>query len=321
MAIHKKIIIANQNARGPQAVSGEPVAAPDHVQPFMLESSQLKGRIVRLPQTLDAILSAHDYPLAVAALLAEALCLTTVLAGMLKYDGVFTLQIKGEGPVRTLVCDLTHDGDLRGYAGYDAEKLEALAEDDRDFLTLLEKGYLAFTVDQAASSDRYQGITVLSGTSLTDSIQHYFQQSEQIRTAFVSRVGQDEAGRWNGGALMLQQLALEGGQADRVLADDTEEAWRRSMMLMETVKPEEMLNGALPLNTLLYNLFHEEGVRVFDPLEVRNGCRCSRERILSVLDSLADADKREIAEDGVISVTCEFCNTSYRFPLELLLGE
>lgn len=316
MAIRKKIIIANQNRQGLHDVSA-PAAEPDMVQPFMLEVSQLKGRIVRLPQTLETILSAHKYPKAISMLLAEALCLTTVLAGMLKFDGIFTLQIKGEGPVRTVVCDMTHEGDLRGYVGYDEERLNAIEEDDRDFLTLLEKGYLAFTVDQAATIDRYQGVTTLNGVSLTESIQHYFQQSEQIRTGFMTHVVQDESGTWRGGSVMLQQLAREGGTGtDRVDADEEEESWRRSIMLMNTVQPHELLNTTMPMNTLLYNLFHEEGVRVFDPIPVRAGCRCSEERIRSVLDNLSTEDKTELAEDGVISATCEFCNTRYEFPLE-----
>lgn len=336
MAIQKKLIIANQNSRGLQVVSDNP---PDHVQPFMLDVSQLRGRITRLPQSLNNILNAHQYPHAIALLLAEALCLATLLARMLKFDGVFTLQISSEGPVRSLVCDMTYDGVLRGYVGYDEERLNAIEEDDRDFLTLLEKGYVAFTVDQANSPDRYQGITPLYGVSLTESVQHYFEQSEQIKTGFVTFVTKTEEGGWNGGAVMLQQLALAGGLAadempedsgkridnasppaakhsDRVHTDESEDDWRRSMMLLQTVTSEELLDNRLDLTDLLYRVFHEEGVRVFDTINVTDGCRCSEERLRHVIENISEAERRDIAENGVITAICEFCNTHYEFPLE-----
>lgn len=328
MAIRKKITIANQNAPGLQLVADNP---PDHVQPFMLEVSQLRGRITRLPQVLNKILNAHQYPKSVSLLLAEALCLTTLLARMLKFDGVFTLQIRGEGPVHSLVCDMTHEGILRGYVGYNEERLAALDEEDQDFLTLLEKGYLAFTVDQATNADRYQGITNLHGTSLTESIQHYFQQSEQIKTGFVTHVAQQDDGSWVGGSVMVQQLAMAGGlhadnatddhaaeimHSDRVHTDDDEDSWRRSMMLLQTITRKELLDASLPLTDLLYRVFHEEGVRVFDTISVVNGCRCSEEKLRYVIENISDEDKKELAENGVITATCEFCNTHYEFPIE-----
>lgn len=309
MPIHKKITIANENSAG-RMDDGD--AAPDHVQPFTLEKSQLRGRIMRLPNAVNDVLSAHNYPEPIARQLAEGLCLTTLLAGMLKFDGIFTLQAKGEGPLSLLVCDITTDGILRGYAGFDADGLNAV--DIPDFLALTVRGYLAFTVDQANTTERYQGITELHGVSLTESVQYYFRQSEQIATAFVTQITQDENGRWSGAAIMLQQLGLEGG-TDKVNADDVEENWRRTMTLLNTIKPGELLDAATPLNTILYRLFHEEGVRVYAPIDIAKGCRCSLEKISAVLDVLPVEEKRDIAENGVITVTCEFCNTHYKFPV------
>lgn len=309
MPVSKKITIANENT--PVAIS----PATDHVQPFMLDVSQLRGRMVRLPSAIDTILKAHDYPMPVARLLAEALCLTTLLAGMLKFDGIFTLQIKGEGPLSTLVCDITTTGILRGYASYDAGAVAALAE-DADFLTLTLRGYLAFTVDQANTTERYQGITPLSGASLTETVRYYFQQSEQIQTAFVTQIRQDETGHWNGAAIMVQQLGLEGGTSDRIDAEDVTENWRRTMMLLQTIKPDELLDPDTALTTRLYQLFHEEGIRVFPPLMIERGCRCSMEKISAVIDALPEDERGELGENGVISVTCEFCNTTYEFPIE-----
>ena len=316
MPINKKIIIANQNREGPL---DDGTAPPDHVQPFMLDVSQLKGRIVRLPSVANEILAAHHYPDSIARLLAEALCLTTLLAGMLKFDGIFTLQLKGEGALTTMVCDITTAGVLRGYASFDKDAVAALEqENEADFLGLTIKGYLAFTVDQATNTDRYQGITELSGATLTKAVQHYFKQSEQIDTGFVTEVARDDSGHWTGGAIMLQQLAREGGYSDRQNTDGEEDAWRRAMILLGTLKREEMLQPDLPLNTILYHLFHEENVRVFDPIPVVKGCRCSPEKILGVFANLSLEDKHDYAEDGVIKVTCEFCNTTYDFPVETL---
>lgn len=326
MAIEKKLVISNQNRPGP--MDDGPVA-PDHVQPFMLEKSKLRGRIVRLPSVIEDIIAAHAYPAAIARVLAEALCLTTLLAGMLKFDGIFTLQAKGNNILRTLVCDVTTDGVLRGYAGFDAD---ALAQaNDADFATLTGGGYLAFTVDQAPgddkAADRYQGIVPLEGNSLSDCVQTYFQQSEQITTSIRTEVAMMPNGRWSGGAIMLQQLARLGGTSDDepVHEDVTLEAiaedWRRAQILLQTVTQQELCQSNIPLNTVLYRLFHEEGVRIFAPLAIQKGCRCNREKIEGVLAALSPDERAEYSDNGIIRVTCEFCATHYDFPQTETTGE
>lgn len=303
--------IANDDLRPPM---DDGTAAPDHVQPFMLDTSGLRGRIVRLPTVAHDIVTAHHYPEPIARLLAEALCLTTLLAGMLKYDGVFTLQAKGNGIIRTLVCDLTNDGKIRAYAGYDEDALKNAS--DTGFRALIQGGYLAFTVDQAHQDDRYQGIVPLEGANLTECVRHYFEQSEQIKTGFVTHVAQNDAGQWCGGAIMLQQLAREGGHnAPEHQGEHEQDAWRTAMTLMQTLRADELLDSGVGLNAILYRLFHEDGVRVFAPVTIARGCRCNADKIQSVLDGLSDAEKADIAENGVIMVTCEFCNTSYSFPV------
>lgn len=283
----------------------------DHVQPFMLEASKVRGRIVRLPTVINGIIAAHGYPDAVARLLAEALCLTTLLAGMLKFDGVFTLQTKGDAFLRTLVTDMTNKGVLRGTATFDAERVPQAA----DFKTLVGSGYLAFTVDQAASDERTQGIVPLEGDTLTACVRNYFQQSEQIATSFVCFIDKNTQGEWIGGAIMLQNLAREGGHGETMHVVG-EEDWQRALTLMHSVTMPELLDQNLPLNGLLYRLFHEEAVRVFDPIAITRGCRCNTEKIEAILNGLSPEEKREYSEDGVITVTCEFCNTPYRFNVE-----
>lgn len=291
---------------------------PDHVQPFMLDHGALRGRMVRLPHVINHIIGTHAYPDPIAALLAEALCLTSLLAGMLKFEGIFTLQVKGAGVVRSIVCDMTNQGVIRGTAGYDADALAAAVE--TDFKTLLGIGngqpsYLAFTVDQATSEERTQGIVPLESHTLTACVRDYFQQSEQIDTSFVCHVAKDMNGHWDGAALMLQNLPQHGGHA-AILASD--EDWQRSLTLMHSVTKDEMLDAGLAVNQVLYRLFHEEQVRVFDPIAISFGCRCNMERIKGILDGLTKQEKDEYSEDGFIMVTCEFCSTAYRFAVEEL---
>ena len=278
------------------------------MQPFQLESGAFRGRLVRLGSALDLILHQHAYPSPVAALLAEAMVLAAALGSSLKYEGVFTFQAKGDGAVRLLVADVTNDGGVRAYAKFDPEGIAR----DVDAVRLLGKGYLAFTVDQQLNDDRYQGIVELGGGSLAEAVQHYFRQSEQLPTGIMAAVRRDEQGRWCGGCLMLQQMPREGGAAverDTSVADD----WHRAMMLMGTCSAEELTDVALSPNDLLYRLFHEEGVRVYEPHGFRPQCRCSETRVTNMLRSLPREEIEDLAVNGVVSVTCEFCNKSYTF--------
>ena len=178
----------------------------DVVQPFQIEGPGLRGRLVRLGAAVDSILKRHDYPAPVAALLAEALALSATLSAALKYDGIFTLQLKGDGPVKMLVCDVTSDGAVRGYAEVTGEIPAAQDLAAAPVPGLVGKGYLAFTVDQGAHTERYQGIVELTGDSLTECIHHYFRQSEQFSASMQVTAGCNEAGQWRAGALMLQRM-------------------------------------------------------------------------------------------------------------------
>jgi molecular chaperone Hsp33 len=291
-------------------------APDDLVQPFQIEPFALRGRLVRLGPTIDRILSQHAYPEPVAAMLGEAITLAVVLAGALKYDGIFTLQTKGDGPIRLMVADVSTAGALRGYAQYDAAKLEAALSGAGLAMPsvpgLVGSGYIAFTVDQGEDTDRYQAIVELAGGTLAECAQHYFRQSEQIQAGIKLSVGRaGRGGTWRGGGLMLQRVPPEGGYG--VIADDVEDGWRRSMVLMSSATAEELVDPDLSPRRLLYRLFHEDGVRVYDthPLEAR--CRCSRERIEGVLRLFSTDEIEDMRKEGVTTVTCQFCNQSYFF--------
>jgi molecular chaperone Hsp33 len=247
-------------------------------------------------------------------LLGEAITLAILLAGALKYDGIFTLQTKGDGPVRLLVADVKTDGAVRGYAQYDAARLPLVPQTDGSpsVPDLLGKGYIAFTVDQGEDTERYQAIVEIVGVTLAECAQHYFRQSEQLQAGLklaVARAGHGNV--WRGGGLMLQRVPPEGGQAR--IADDVEDAWRRAMVLMSSATAAELVDPDLPPRRFLWRLFHDEGVRVYQihPLEAR--CRCSRERIAGILRAFPQDEIEDMRKDPVTTVTCEFCNTRYEF--------
>jgi molecular chaperone Hsp33 len=284
----------------------------DRIIPFQIEASQLRGRLVRLGPLVAEILRHHSYPPLVATRLAEALALTAALAAALKYDGIFTLQIKGDGPVRLLVADATSAGQMRGYAQFDEGAVQALAavEPDPSVPRLFGAGYLAFTVDQGQHTERYQGIVELVGMTLADCIHAYFRQSEQVEAAILIAAEPGGAGGWRAGALMLQRLPPEAPEPE---CETAEESWRRAITLMGSCSAAELTDSRLPPEELLYRLFHEDGVRVFRPVELKAECRCSRERVERVLAALGPTDLEEMKIDGRVFVTCEFCGRTYNF--------
>jgi molecular chaperone Hsp33 len=179
------------------------------------------------------------------------------------------------------------------------------------------KGYIAFTVDQGEDTERYQGIVELIGGTLAECAQHYFRQSEQIQAGIKLAAARSGAeGAWRAGGLMLQRVPPEGGYA--VIADDVEDSWRRAMVLMSTATAAELVDPGLSPHRLLFRLFHDEGVRVFETHPVEARCRCSRERIGRILRSFPAEDIEEMRQDEVTTVTCEFCNTRYDFAGEEL---
>lgn len=282
----------------------------DFVLPFQLDSCPVRGRLVRLGPTLDMIVQQHAYPHAIAHLLGQGVVVASALANSLKYDGVFTFQVKSDGVVRVLIADVTNAGGVRAYAQYKREDLEAL----NGAKEILGKGHLAFTVDNKLNADRYQGVVELTGTDLATAVQHYFLQSEQIPTALVVAVRCDDLGRWRGGCLMVQKMPLEGGIITQSLQDTSkEDDWHRIMLLMNTCTEAELCDAGLTADRLLYRLFHEEGVRVHGAHMLRHQCRCSKERVDHMLRSLPKDEIEALAVDGHVRVTCEFCNKTYAY--------
>jgi molecular chaperone Hsp33 len=284
----------------------------DLILPFQLDRPNLRGRLVRLGPAASAILQRHDYPYDVARLLAETMTLSALLAGMLKYDGIFTLQTKTEGPVRLLVADFTSGGAMRAYAQFDEKAVQALGKNPTA-KDLLGDGYLAFTVDQnGGTGERYQGIVELNGDSLSDFVQHYFRLSEQIDTAIKLGTVYSPAVGWQMGGIMLQRLPEEKTDDP---ASHEEDDWRRAMVLLSTATDDELSNPDLPAQDLLYRLFHEEEPRAYTATPVFDQCRCSRDRARATLGALGRAELRLMAKNNEPAhITCEFCSRTYTFP-------
>jgi molecular chaperone Hsp33 len=202
---------------------------------------------------------------------------------------------------------------MRGYARYDEAQVAAATGNDVE--ALLGHGHLAFTVDQNQAGQAYQGIVELNGPTLTECMQTYFRQSEQLKTGLkiaVDRIEAGEGARWRAGGIMIQRLADEArgdwGQ------DGGDEDWRRTMLLLATATGAELVDPDLPPERLLWHLFHEEGVRVFTPLALRFGCRCSRERVEKMLRRFPEHELDDMKDDeGDVAVTCQFCNVDFRF--------
>jgi molecular chaperone Hsp33 len=296
-----------------------PRVPDDLVQPFQIEPFALRGRLVRLGPAIDTILTQHAYPAAVATMLGEAITLAVALAGALKYEGVFTLQTKGDGPIKMMVADVTTAGALRGYAQFDAARLDAGPATLGPVPRLLGAGYLALTVDQGEHTQRYQGIVELQGSTLAECVHHYFRQSEQVEAALKVAVAPvpDESGapRWRAGALMIQRLPREAYTLERETEDD---AWRRAAIFMSSSTSAELIDPALAPEQLLFRLFHEDGVRAFPPHPLAAKCRCSRHRVETVLRALTPDEIEDMKIDGKITVTCEFCSAVYDFDEEAL---
>ena len=307
----------------------------DSVLPFQLDRAHARGRVVRLDATLQAILSQHRYPVAVSALVAEATLLTALIGQTIKLRWRFSLQVRGEGPVRLIATDYfapAKEGEparLRAYAGFDAGDVASSRARPFD---LLGKGVVGVTIDQGPGTSPYQGVTPLTGASLADCAETYFAQSEQLATRFavLGAEVQEPGGEphWRAGGIMIQQMPSQGGtvpdapsgeeglmSADDVAAmGDWAEDWNRVNMLLQTTESHELIGPHVSPESLLTRLFHEEVPRVFPNQPVEFGCTCSRERVESAMyQYTADDISEMINESGKVTADCQFCGAHYAF--------
>ncbi len=291
------------------------LTADNSIIRFQVGATAVRGRVVRLGGAIDEILSAHQFPEEISELLGEAACVVTMMGVALKFDGKLIFQAQGNGPVSMMIADYTVGGGLRATANLRGDVV------GRGASALLGKGHIAMTIDQGGEMERYQGVTPIEGESLADAAVAYFAQSEQIPTVVKLAVGKislpGQAERWRAGGIMAQFMPGEGGSRARgeelLMSQDDRDNWERAAALIETTQHDELLDPAVSVETLLYRLFHEDGVRVFDAQPVRAACACNHDKIAAVLERYAEDELGDMVEDDAIKVVCEFCRKEYRF--------
>lgn len=267
----------------------------DFLQRFLLESAQVRGVLVRLERSWVEVRERADNPAPVTALLAKMLAACALLSGNIKFEGSLSIQLKSRGPLTLLFAECTHDGNLRGLARWRVEPPTNFC------LTDGIESVLAITIENAASGQRYQGLVPVENADLAVLFEQYFERSEQLPTRIILAAD----GRRCAGLMLQQMPATTGAEIDA-------DAWNRFGILLDTLKPEELLT--LPAEQLLVRLFHEESARLYPSRPLAFGCRCSRERVAAMLHSLGRAEAEgALREDGTAEITCEFCNTRYRF--------
>ena len=308
---------------------GNQIAWDDSVLPFQLDNSDIRGRVARLDGVLEGILSQHDYPPQVEALVAEMALLTALIGQTIKLRWKLSLQVQSKGAVRMIATDdygPQEDGraaQIRAYASYDAERLTDSAPFDQ-----VGDGYFAIMIDQGQGMTPYQGITPLAGGSLAACAEAYFAQSEQLPTRFSLSFGRssgpNEPEHWRAGGIMLQHMpkaspfAAKGeGTGELLAASDLvhgqeEENWNRVNILLDTVEDLELIGPSVPPTDLLTRLFHEEQPRVFDAQAVRFGCTCSEDRVRQSLSIYSARDIEKMTTDeGRVTADCQFCGAHY----------
>jgi molecular chaperone Hsp33 len=311
---------------------GTQLAWDDTVLPFQLDLSDIRGRVARLDGTLDRVLKQHNYPVPVEALVAEACLITALIGQAMKLRWRLSLQIRGAGAVRLIATDYygpTDDGQaarMRAYASFD----EGSALEGRPF-DLIGEGYFTILIDQGEGMTPYQGITPLSGGSLSACAESYFAQSEQLPTRFALAFGQSQmpgaAANWRAGGVMLQHMpATEGVARDAGSGEDgllthadildgvEGENWTRANALLDTVEELELIGPTVAPTDLLIRLFHEEGPRVFDAQPIRFGCSCSAEKVRKSLSIYTGREiEKMLTPEGILTADCQFCGAHYAF--------
>ena len=283
----------------------------NHIIPFQLGGNRVRGSIVRLGTAVSEIIKRHNYPKNIESLLADTLTITACLGSRMKHDGVFTIQAKGTGEVHTLFSDVTNNGFLRGYVGFNPD----LSILHKDLISLMVSGHITFTLDQGKYSKRYQGIVALEDKSISKSAELYFNNSEQLETKFVVFNNYDSDGSskeklFSSGLIMLQKMPNKTDMDE----EENIEVWKNSLNFLSTLKKEECLSVSLTSRDILFRLFNEVDVIVYDEIVIQDKCRCSKEKVELAMKNLNKDELNEIADEkGNIKVICEFCKMERSF--------
>lgn len=285
----------------------------DRVLAFTIPSRDARGRAVRLGPVLETILAAHDYPIPIKHLLAEALVLAALVGSLLKDgDGQLTMQAQTQGGVvDLLVCDY-RGGEVRGYVRHDDDRLAMLGPNPSLFALFGQGAYLAMTFDLATTGQRYQGIVPLEGASLAEACEAYFAQSEQVPTLIRVAVRSDKSACVAGG-LLVQHLPEGEEGRERIHVQLDHPQWDHVATMAGSIRHDELIDPDLSLEALTWRLFHEEDeVRVEAQAPLSRGCRCTLEHYRDILSRFPETDRLDMRdEDGRILIDCAFCSRQF----------
>ncbi|KLR18793.1 Hsp33-like chaperonin [Enterobacter hormaechei subsp. hormaechei] len=272
------------------------MAQHDQLHRYLFEQFAVRGELVTVSETWNQILENHNYPLPVKTLLGELLVATSLLTATLKFAGDITVQLQGDGPMSLAVINGNNQQQMRGVA-----RVQGDIPENADLKTLVGNGYLVITISPE-EGERYQGVVGLEGDTLAACLEDYFMRSEQLPTRLFIRTGEVE-GQPAAGGMLLQVLPAQDAQTND---------FEHLATLTETIKAEELFT--LSATDVLWRLYHEEEVTVYDPQAVEFKCTCSRERCAGALKTLPDEEIDSImAEDGEIDMHCDYCGTHYVF--------
>ena len=273
----------------------------DSLHRFLFEQYPIRGHLVHLDAAWAALIEHRDYPEAIRDLLGQAVAASLLLAATIKFEGVLSLQLRGDGPVHLMLAQCTSGLGVRGLAHCGDAKIEGTRVGD-----LIGAGNMTVTLESDDGSQRYQGIVPIAGDRLAESLQIYFESSEQLPTRLWLHA--DALGV---SGMLLQKLPQGSSPAGEDAAA-IEDAWRRVQLVADTLTPEEL--RSLSDEEILHRLFNEDDVRLFEPSPVYFRCRCSRERVAGMLQGLGESETRSVlAERGAVEVRCDFCNRAYVF--------
>ncbi|MGR5096234.1 Hsp33 family molecular chaperone HslO [Vibrio maritimus] len=263
---------------------------------YLFEELSVRGELVQMDTAYQEILSSKEYPAPLQKLLGDLLVSTSLLTATLKFEGSITMQLQGDGPVSLAVINGDHNQKLRGVARWEGD-----IADDATIHDMMGKGYLVITITPD-KGERYQGVVGLEGDNLSEVLEGYFERSEQLKTRLWIRTGEFE-GKPHAAGMMLQVMPDGTG---------TPEDFEHLEQLTDTIKDEELFG--LDANTLLYRLYNQDKVQVFEPKEVEFFCGCSRERSANAIVTVAQEEIFEIiAEEGQVALHCDYCGTTYAF--------
>lgn len=270
--------------------------------PFTICDNSIKGRIIKLDTEIDKILSQHKYPEPIERILAELILVSSIVASQFKDEITLSIQFQSEGAVKYIIADYQSPGLIRGYAQFQKD----IDYSKKTYQDILNKGFLSVTLDRKLyNTQRYQGVVDVDNMTVSEAVEKYFYQSEQIQTSIKLSVG----------TLILpenkRKICAGGIMIQRLPGDD--DHWHEANIYFNTIRDDELIDPNLSLEQLLYSLYHEVGVKIYDYVPILNKCRCSREKAEQILLSIGKKEALSLISENKIEISCQFCNNSQIF--------